>query len=56
MTTPAATLRALLDALAAIARGAQPERLLEFPELRKIVGFDAYDAALARFRSRRRPD
>jgi hypothetical protein len=44
------------DALAAIVRGAPAERLLEFPELRKIVGFDAYDAALARFRSRRRSD
>jgi 2-methylisocitrate lyase-like PEP mutase family enzyme len=56
LTLLSATVRAMNDALAAIARGALPKRLLEFPELRKIVGFDAYDAALAHFRSRRRPD
>ena len=56
LTLLSAAVRAMNDALAAIARGAPPERLLEFPELRKIVGFDAYDAALAHFRGRRRPD
>jgi 2-methylisocitrate lyase-like PEP mutase family enzyme len=51
-----AAVRAMNDALAAIARGAPPERSIELSELREIVGFDAYDAALARFRSHRRPD
>ena len=54
LTLLSAAVRAMNDALAAIVRGAPAERLLEFPELRKIVGFDAYDAALARFRSGRR--
>jgi 2-methylisocitrate lyase-like PEP mutase family enzyme len=48
--------RAMNDALAAIARGDPAEGLLGFPELRTIVGFDTYDAALARFGSRRRSD
>ena len=56
LTLLSAAARAMNDALAAIARGAPAERLLEFAELRKIVGFDAYDAELARFRSRRGPD
>ena len=37
------------DALASLARGETPERLLDFDELRALVGFDAYDAALARY-------
>jgi hypothetical protein len=41
------------EALAAIRQGLSPEGLLEFSELREIVGFDAYDAALERFRKRR---
>jgi len=54
LTLLCAAVRAMNDALAAIASGDRAERLLEFQELRKIVGFDAYDAALARFRSGRR--
>ena len=56
LTLLSAAARAMNDALAAIARGDPAERLLDFPELRKIVGFDAYDSALARFRSRRGSD
>jgi len=56
LTLLSAAARAMNDALASIVRGDPAERLLEFPELRKIVGFDAYDAALARFGSRRGSD
>ena len=39
-------IRAMNEALAALAAGRTPEGLLPFSELRKIVGFDAYDASL----------
>ena len=45
--------RAMNEALAAIRQGVSPQGLLEFSELREIVGFDAYDAAIERFRKRR---
>jgi 2-methylisocitrate lyase-like PEP mutase family enzyme len=51
LTLISAAARAMNEALVAIARGAPAENLLEFAELREIVGFDAYDAALARFRN-----
>ena len=38
------------DALQELARGAPAGRLLPFDELREVVGFDDYDAALERFR------
>ena len=41
--------RAMTDALDALGRGDPAERLLGFAELRELVGFDAYDAALARY-------
>ena len=50
LTLLAASIRAMLDALEAIGRGAPPPQQLPFAELREIVGFDAYDADLARFR------
>ena len=50
LTLLSAAVRAMNESLAAIRQGAAPERLLEFSELQKIVGFDAYDAELARFR------
>jgi 2-methylisocitrate lyase-like PEP mutase family enzyme len=53
LTLLSAATRAMNDALAAIMQGTPPERLLEFSELRKIVGFDTYDDALARFGTRR---
>jgi 2-methylisocitrate lyase-like PEP mutase family enzyme len=50
LTLLSAAVRAMNESLAAIRQGVAPERLLEFSELQKIVGFDAYDAELARFR------
>ena len=38
----------MTEALACLERGVAADRLLEFSELRDLVGFDAYDAALAR--------
>jgi 2-methylisocitrate lyase-like PEP mutase family enzyme len=49
LTLLSAAARAMQDALAALARGETPARLLSFEELRELVGFDAYDAALARY-------
>jgi 2-methylisocitrate lyase-like PEP mutase family enzyme len=49
LTLLSAAARAMQDALASLARGDAPERLLGFEELRELVGFDAYDAALARY-------
>lgn len=49
LTLLSAAARAMQDALASLARGESPERLLGFGELRALVGFDAYDAALARY-------
>ncbi|HEY8947242.1 MAG TPA: isocitrate lyase/PEP mutase family protein, partial [Polyangiaceae bacterium] len=39
------------QALAELARGVPPHGLLDFPSLRKLVGFDAYDAEAARYAS-----
>jgi len=50
LTLLSAATRAMNDALQALAHGTAVERLLPFDELRAIVGFDDYDAALARFR------
>jgi 2-methylisocitrate lyase-like PEP mutase family enzyme len=49
LTLLSSAARAMQDALAALARGETPERLLGFDELRELVGFDAYDAALTRY-------
>jgi len=49
LTLLSSAVRAMQDALAALARGEQAPRLLGFEELRELVGFDAYDAALARY-------
>ncbi len=49
LTLLSAAARAMQEALASLARGESPERLLSFEELRALVGFDAYDAALARY-------
>ena len=37
---------AMQDALVDLAAGRTPERMLEFAELRELVGFDQYDAVL----------
>jgi len=50
LTLLSAATRAMNDALHALARGAAPPGLLPFEELRDVVGFDDYDAALERFR------
>jgi 2-methylisocitrate lyase-like PEP mutase family enzyme len=50
LTLLSAATRAMNDALHALARGSAPPGLLPFEELREIVGFDDYDAALERFR------
>jgi 2-methylisocitrate lyase-like PEP mutase family enzyme len=55
LTLLAASARAMNDALAAIGRGALPERLLGFDELCETVGFDRYDEALARLAPRAEP-
>jgi 2-methylisocitrate lyase-like PEP mutase family enzyme len=49
LTLLSSAARAMQEALAALARGETPPRLLAFAELRELVGFDAYDAALARY-------
>jgi 2-methylisocitrate lyase-like PEP mutase family enzyme len=41
--------RAMRGALASIQRGESPPDLLSFAELRRVVGFDAYDAEAARY-------
>jgi 2-methylisocitrate lyase-like PEP mutase family enzyme len=49
LTLLAAAARGMLDALAALERGESAPRLLEFERLRTLVGFEAYDAAQARY-------
>jgi len=51
LTLLSAATRAMQQALAALARGETPEGLLDFAELRELVGFDDYDAELARYAS-----
>ena len=46
LTLLSAGARAMTEALDALVRGAPVERLLEFSELRDLVGFDAYDSEL----------
>ncbi|MFQ5417454.1 MAG: oxaloacetate decarboxylase [Myxococcota bacterium] len=48
LTLLSAATRAMGEALAALAKGVTPERLLAFGELQRIVGFDTYDAGLDR--------
>ncbi len=51
LTLLAAAMRAMEDALAELARGRHPhDRLMDFATLRRIVGFDAYDAEADRYR------
>jgi hypothetical protein len=38
------------DALGALKAGESPEGLLDFTQLRDLVGFDDYDAGLARYK------
>jgi 2-methylisocitrate lyase-like PEP mutase family enzyme len=50
VTLLSASIRAMQDALADLAAGRTPERLLDWPTLRETVGFEAYERALARYR------
>lgn len=47
LTLLACAVRAMQEALADLAAGRTPERRIDFPELRTLVGFDAYDRLLA---------
>jgi 2-methylisocitrate lyase-like PEP mutase family enzyme len=50
VTLLSASIRAMQEALADLAAGRTPERLLDWATLRETVGFDAYERALARYR------
>jgi 2-methylisocitrate lyase-like PEP mutase family enzyme len=52
LTLLSASVRAMRGALASLRRGETPAELLPFPELRRLVGFDAYDAEAARYPTR----
>ncbi len=49
LTLLSAATRAMLDALASMASGEAPKRLLEFGRLRELVGFDDYDRHSQRY-------
>ncbi len=49
LTLLSASMRAMREALRALERGATPDGLLDFAELRELVGFPDYDANLARY-------
>jgi len=49
LTLLSAAVRAMQDALAALAAGESPRERIAFAELRELVGFDAYDAELSRY-------
>ncbi len=52
VTLLSASIRAMQEALSALTLGHTPEDLLlEFGELRQVVGFEAYEEALARYRN-----
>ena len=56
LTLLSSAARAMQDALAALREGKTPERRLAFPELRALVGFDAYDALSRRYAAEEDPD
>ncbi|MFB3118811.1 MAG: carboxyvinyl-carboxyphosphonate phosphorylmutase, partial [Myxococcota bacterium] len=49
LTLLSAAARAMQDTLGALRAGESPKGLLDFAELRDLVGFDDYDAELARY-------
>jgi 2-methylisocitrate lyase-like PEP mutase family enzyme len=49
LTLLSASVRAMQDALRALEGGHTPERLVDFAELRELVGFSDYDATLGRY-------
>jgi len=50
LTLLSAAARAMQDALSALEAGEPPRGLIDFAQLREIVGFDDYDAELARYK------
>ncbi len=50
LTLLSAAARAMREALAALAAGRSPERLLDFEDLQRLVGFPTYDAEALRYR------
>jgi len=48
LTLMSAAVRAMRGSLASLKRAETPHELVPFPELRRLVGFDAYDAEAAR--------
>lgn len=51
LTLLSAAMNAMIESLDSFRRGQHPERLLDFSELREIVGFDDYDVEASRYRS-----
>ena len=51
LTLLSSAIHAMQESLAALAEGREPAGLLDFEVLREIVGFPAYDAESARYRS-----
>ena len=49
VTLLSASIRAMQESLVALADGRTPDRLLDFEELRRVVGFEAYETALSRY-------
>jgi 2-methylisocitrate lyase-like PEP mutase family enzyme len=49
LTLLSASIQAMREALGALAKGESPQRILDFKELREVVGFDEYDRGLARY-------
>ena len=56
LTLLSSAVRGMQDALAALREGRTPERRLPFPELRALVGFDAYDELSRRYAAEEDPD
>ena len=50
LTLLSASVRAMQDALVSLGDGETPERLVDFADLREIVGFGAYEHEQARYR------
>lgn len=49
LTLLSVAVRAMRDALGSLSRGETPDALLSFTELRRVVGFDAYDSEAERY-------
>jgi len=49
LTLLSTAIHAMREALSSLARGDTPERMLPFDELRRVVGFESYDAEAGRY-------